>query len=56
MSLLNESIDKFGKLDKDYCTSIFNAECIVKPSILKTSLLVVAMSKALIFVKSKNMF
>jgi len=35
VSLFNEFDDKFGKIDKDYWTSMFNVECIIKPSILK---------------------
>jgi hypothetical protein len=35
---------------------MFNAKCIVKPSILKAIIPIDAMSKALIFVKSKDMF
>jgi hypothetical protein len=35
---------------------MFNVECIVKSSILKTTLLVDSINKALIFVKSKDMF
>jgi hypothetical protein len=34
---------------------MFNVECIVKPSILKASLLDDAISKALVFVKSEDM-
>ncbi len=37
VSLFNESNDKFGKLDKDCWTSMFNVECIVKLSILKAN-------------------
>jgi hypothetical protein len=33
-----------------------NAKCIIKPSILKTYLLVDAISKALVFVKLKDMY
>ncbi len=54
-NLFNEYDDKFGKLNKDCWTGVFNVECIVKPSILNTTLLVDAISKALVFVKSKNM-
>jgi hypothetical protein len=35
---------------------MFNVECIVKLSILKTILPIDAISKALVFVKSKDMF
>jgi hypothetical protein len=52
VSLFNEFDDKFGKLDKDCCTCMFNPECIIKPSILNVTLLVDAMSEALVFVKS----
>jgi hypothetical protein len=34
---------------------MFNVKCIVKPSIMKASLLIDAISKDLIFVKSKHM-
>ncbi len=54
VSLFNELDDKFGKLDKDCWTCMFNVECIVKLSILKIVLPIDAISKALIFVKSKN--
>ncbi len=33
---------------------MFNVECIVKPSILKATLHIDAISKALVFVKSKD--
>jgi len=50
-------IIKFGKLDKDCWTSIFNAKCIIKLLILKASLHVNAISKVLVFVKlEKNVF
>jgi hypothetical protein len=52
VSLFNEFDDKFGKLDKDCWIGMFNVECIVKPSILKATLPIVAISKALVFVKS----
>jgi hypothetical protein len=48
-------IIKFGKLDKDCWTSIFNAKCIVKPLRLKASLHVDAISKVLVFVKLEEM-
>jgi hypothetical protein len=48
-------IIKFGKLDKDYWTSMFNAESIVKLLILKAALHVDAISKALVFVKLEEM-
>jgi hypothetical protein len=38
VSLFNEFDDKLGKLDKDCWTHMFNAECIIKPSILKAIL------------------
>jgi hypothetical protein len=38
VTLFDESNDKFGKLNKDYSTSMFNVECIVKTSILKSTL------------------
>jgi hypothetical protein len=56
VSLFNESDDKFGKIDKDYWTSMFNVECIIKPSILKAILPIDAISKVLNFVKSKDIF
>jgi hypothetical protein len=55
VSLFNESNDKFGKLNKDCWTSMFNVECIVKLSILKANLPINAITKALVFVKLKNM-
>jgi len=56
LSLFNESDDKFGKLNKDLWTCMFNVECIVKPSILKVILPIDAISKTLVFVKLKDMF
>ncbi len=44
VSLFNEFDDKFGRLNKDCWTSVFNVECIVKRSILKTSLHIDAIS------------
>jgi hypothetical protein len=38
VSLFNKYNDKFDKLDKDCSTGLFNAKCIVKPSILKAYL------------------
>jgi hypothetical protein len=35
VNLFNESDNKFSKLDEDYWTSMFNAGCIIKSSILK---------------------
>jgi hypothetical protein len=55
VSLFNESDDKFGKIDKDCWTSMFNVECIVKLSILKANLPIDAITKALVYVKLKNM-
>ncbi len=52
--LFNEFHDKFGNLDKDCWTCMFNVECIVKVSILKATLPIDAISIALIFVKSKD--
>ncbi len=52
VSLFNE----FGKLDKICWTNMFNVKYIVKPSIMKAVLLVDAINKALIFVKSKHVF
>ncbi len=54
VNLFNESNDKFGKLDKNYWIGMFNVKCIVKSSILKIILLVDAISKALIFIKSED--
>jgi hypothetical protein len=34
---------------------MFDVECIIEPSILKTTLLIDAISKTLVFVKSKDM-
>jgi hypothetical protein len=55
VSLFNEFNDKFDKLNRDCWTSMFNVECIVKPSILKATSHIGAISKALVFVKSKDM-
>ncbi len=54
INLFSESNDKFGKTYKDYWTCMFNVQSIFKLSILKTTLLVDAISKTLVFVKSKN--
>jgi len=35
---------------------MFNAECIIKPSILEVVLLIDVISKPLVFIKSKDMF
>jgi hypothetical protein len=55
VSLFNEFVDKFGTLTKDCWIGMFNVECIVKPSILKTPLHVDAISEALGFVKLEYM-
>jgi hypothetical protein len=55
VSLFNESDYKFGKLNKDCWIGMFNVECIAKPSILKATLPDDVISKALVFVKSKDM-
>jgi hypothetical protein len=55
VNLFNKSDDKFGKLNKDYWTSMFNHKGIVKPSILKAYLHVDAISKTLVFVKLEDM-
>jgi hypothetical protein len=55
VNLFNKSDHRFGKLDKDCWTNMFNVECIVKLSILQTTLLINAMSKAFVFVKLKEM-
>jgi hypothetical protein len=54
VNLFNEFDDKFGKLNKDCWISMFNVECIIKPSILKPTLLVDAINKALVLL-SQNM-
>ncbi len=51
VSLFNEFDDKFGKLDQDCWTCMFNVECIVKLSILKAILPIDAINKTLVFVK-----
>jgi hypothetical protein len=51
--LFNEYDDKFGNLNKDCWTSMFSVECTIK--LLKTTLFVDAISKVLVFVKSKDM-
>jgi hypothetical protein len=56
VNLFNESNDNFVKLDNDYWVGMFNVECIVKSSILKATLYVDAISKALVFVKSEDLF
>ncbi len=55
VNLFNELNDKFGKLNNDCWTCIFNIECIT-PSILNTNLLVNTMNLVLIFVKIKYMY
>lgn len=55
VNLFNELNDKFGKLNNDCWTCIFNIECIIIPSILNTNLLVNTMNIVLIFVKFKYM-
>jgi hypothetical protein len=55
VSLFNEFVEKFSKVNKDCWKSMFNVECIVKPLILKAILLINAISKALVFVKTKYM-
>jgi hypothetical protein len=54
VNLFNESDDKFDNLDKDCWVGLFNVKCIVKPSILKATLHIDAISKALIFVKLED--
>ncbi len=54
VSLFNESDDKVDKLNKDYWISMFNVECIIKPSILKTTLPIDAISKTLVFIIRKH--
>jgi hypothetical protein len=56
VSLFNVSIDKFGKLDNDYWTCMFNVECVVKPSILNVILLVDAMRRILVLIKFEYMY
>jgi len=55
VSLFNESNDKFGKLNKDCWTGMFNAKCIVKLLILKATLPIDVINKTLVFVKSEDM-
>ncbi len=38
LTLLNKYNDKFGKLDNDFKTSMFNIECIIRPSLLNVDL------------------
>jgi hypothetical protein len=47
LNLFNEFVDKYGRLDKNCWTIMFNVECIVKPLILKAFLFVDVISKAL---------
>ncbi len=54
VSLFNEYVSKFGKLDKDCWTSMCNVEYIVKPSILKASLPIEAINKTLAFMYNCN--
>ncbi len=42
VSLFIKSIDKFGKLNKDCWTFMFNIKCIIKPSILKATFLLMS--------------
>ncbi len=49
MNLFNEFVNKFGKLDKDYWTNMFNVECIIKPSIMKSTIPVDVINKILVF-------
>jgi hypothetical protein len=56
MNLFNEFVDRFGKLDKDCCTNMFNAECIVKSSIMKSILHVDIINKILIFFQLKDLY
>jgi hypothetical protein len=55
VSIFNKFNDKLGKLNKDCWTSMFNVKCIVKSLILKATLLINAINKTLVFVKSKDM-
>jgi hypothetical protein len=48
--LFNEFDYQFGKLSKDFWIGMFNVKCIIKPSILKTILLVDATSNAFVFI------
>jgi hypothetical protein len=43
VNLFNEFDDKFGKLNKDCWTCMFNVECNIKSSILKVALFVDAL-------------
>jgi hypothetical protein len=56
INIFNEYDDKFDKLDKDCSISMFNVECIIKLLILKVTLLIDTISKALVFVKSKYIY
>jgi hypothetical protein len=53
VNLFYEFINKLGKLDKDCWTSMFNVKRIVKSSILKATLHVDAISKALVLLSHK---
>jgi hypothetical protein len=53
LNLFNESNDKFGKLNKDCWTNMFDAKCIVKPLVLKATLLIDGISKALFLLSQK---
>ncbi len=55
ISPFSECDDKFGKVNKDCWTCLFNVECIIKSSILKAILVIDAINKALVFIKSKYM-
>jgi hypothetical protein len=55
VNLFNEYDDKFGKLNNYYWIGMFNVDCIIKLSILDVDLFADAISKTLIFVKSKYM-
>jgi hypothetical protein len=55
VNLFNEFNDKFGELNKDCRTIMFNVECIIKLSILKAFLPINAINKSLVFVKLEDM-
>jgi hypothetical protein len=44
VNLFNEFVDKFGRLNKNCWTCMFNVQCIIKPSIFKATLLVDAIN------------
>ncbi len=55
VSLLIKYNDKFGKVDNDCWTTMFDIGCIARPSLLNVVLPIDAMNKILTFVKFKDM-